>query len=205
MITGELKADAMNDALSHDMFRGERARLRAIEPEDWQALRDGEIVDTEIARLSRVSVLPRSARATRQWAEQLSLAEATGDERLFIVETPEAEVAGSITTADCDRRNGTFRYGIAIFREFWRQGYGSDAIKIALRYYFGELRYQKANASVYSFNDASVALHEHLGFRHEGRVRRSLYTSGTYHDELLYGITVEEFAVQFPEFAPRLD
>lgn len=195
----------LDEVAAHDLFQGDRVRLRTVEPEDWAALRDGDLRDSDISRRSHLITPPRSARAARQWAEQQSLVEMHADERLFVIETVDEQIAGTIGTSDCDRRNGTFRYGITIFREFWRQGYGTDAIKIVLRYYFGELRYQKANASVYSFNDASIKLHEQLGFKHEGRVRRSIYTSGAYHDEMLYGITVEEFAGHFPDFVPRLD
>jgi RimJ/RimL family protein N-acetyltransferase len=64
---------------------------------------------------------------------------------------------------------------------------------LVLRYYFQELRYQKVTVRVYSFNDASIRLHEKLGFQLEGRLRRTVYTNGEYFDELIYGLTVEEF------------
>lgn len=62
-----------------------------------------------------------------------------------------------------------------------------------LRYLFEELRYQKANAHVYSFNEASISLHRNLGFQEEGRMRNMIYTQGSYHDLLLFGITREEY------------
>jgi len=39
-----------------------------------------------------------------------------------------------------------------------------------------------------------MALHERLGFTLEGRLRRMIYTEGTFHDKLIYGLTQEEFA-----------
>ena len=64
---------------------------------------------------------------------------------------------------------------------------------MVLRYYFRELRYQKATVNVFSFNEASARLHESLGFQLEGRLRRTVFTDGELFDELIYGITVEEF------------
>jgi RimJ/RimL family protein N-acetyltransferase len=58
---------------------------------------------------------------------------------------------------------------------------------------FRELRYQKANATVYAFNEGSLALHRKLGFVEEGRIRRNHFTNGEYHDEFWFGITREEF------------
>ena len=64
---------------------------------------------------------------------------------------------------------------------------------MALRYYFRELGYHRANATVYEFNAPSLALHRSLGFREEGRLRQSLFTQGRYFDELLFGMLAEEF------------
>jgi RimJ/RimL family protein N-acetyltransferase len=49
---------------------------------------------------------------------------------------------------------------------------------------------------VNDFNDASIKLHEKLGFQHEGRVRRMVFTQGAYHDSLILGLTREEFEAQ---------
>ncbi len=46
---------------------------------------------------------------------------------------------------------------------------------------------------MYAFNEPSIKLHEKLGFTLEGRVRRAHFSGGSYHDELLYGMTAEEF------------
>jgi RimJ/RimL family protein N-acetyltransferase len=84
-------------------------------------------------------------------------------------------------------------YGLSIRPAHRRQGYAFEAIPLVLRYYFHERRYQKVNAEVYAFNDASVHLHEKLGFVLEGRLRRMIYTNGQFHDALFYGMTREEF------------
>jgi len=64
----------------------------------------------------------------------------------------------------------------------------------SMRYYFQELRYQKVTVHIYSFAEPSVKLHESLGFQLEGRIRRAVFTNGQYFDELIYGLTKEEFA-----------
>lgn len=98
-----------------------------------------------------------------------------------------------MSTSSCDRRHGTFKYGVAIFRGHWRNGYASDAIRILLRYYFEELRYQKVTAHVYAFNEGSIALHEGLGFVQEGRLRNMVFTMGQHFDEFIFGLTKGEY------------
>ena len=78
-------------------------------------------------------------------------------------------------------------------REYWGKGYAGEAIRLVLGYFFDELGYQKCTVDVYAFNTQSVRLHEKLGFKLEGRERRMIYTGGAYHDNLIMGITVEEF------------
>jgi RimJ/RimL family protein N-acetyltransferase len=93
---------------------------------------------------------------------------------------------------------GRFSHGLAIGAGHRRQGFGTEAVGLLLRFYFGELRYQKCDTSIYGFNDASLAMHEKLGFQIEGRVRRAVFARGEYHDELIVGITADEFFERSP-------
>jgi RimJ/RimL family protein N-acetyltransferase len=70
-------------------------------------------------------------------------------------------------------------------------GYAADAIQTVLRY-------QKLTVHIYEFNEASLRLFEHLGFQHEGRLRRMEFTGGQLFDRLYVGITAEEFATGSP-------
>jgi RimJ/RimL family protein N-acetyltransferase len=52
-----------------------------------------------------------------------------------------------------------------------------------------------ANA-FHRFNEASAKLRECLGFQQEGRVRRVVLARGQCFDELIYGLTKEEFVAE---------
>lgn len=99
--------------------------------------------------------------AIKAWTEKQALANADSDAFRFQIEVIETgAVAGTVNIHNCNPRVGTFMYGIAIAPEHTRKGYASDAIKLLRRYYFEEKRYQKVTAGIYSFNDASIVLHE---------------------------------------------
>lgn len=66
-------------------------------------------------------------------------------------------------------------------------------IRMVLRYYFFELNYQKVTPHVYSFNEASISLHEKMGFVREGQLRSMIYTNGVFFDEIHFGMKKEEF------------
>ncbi len=174
------------------VWEGEQVRLRAIVPDDWVRFHENDR-DSEGARSSDAIYFPRSEAGTKAWAEQQSLIGADGDNVMLAIENFDGELVGSIRAHSCDARNGTFKYGVAIFRPYWRNGYAADAVKILLRYYFNELRYVKATAHIYDFNEGSISLQEHLGFKREGTLRSMVFTNGQHHDEYIYGLLNSEF------------
>lgn len=181
--------------MSTSIWHGQRVRLRAVEPSDWQSFFDWS-QDTETARRSYYIPFPISRERARQLAEQRATQEPQGDVFRWVIENRDGELVGTINSHSCEPRNGTFGYGLGVRPEHQRRGYASEAIVLVLRYFFAELRYQKATVHVYSFNELSIRLHERLGFQQEGRLRRMIYTNGQYFDDLIYGITAEEFAVR---------
>lgn len=175
-----------------NIFEGKLIRLRAVEASDWENHEQWDR-DTDLARLSYEIPFPSSILTTRQWAEREAQRGAENDTFRFQIVTLDGTLAGNINTHTCNLRNGTFMYGLVIIPQHQRKGYASEAIRLVLRYFFQERRYQKCNAEVYSFNAPSQRLHERLGFTLEGRLRRMIYTDGEFHDALIYGITREEF------------
>jgi RimJ/RimL family protein N-acetyltransferase len=176
-----------------DSWQGRLVWLRAIEPADWPVYFAWN-QDDELARgVSGRPWFPQTEEAVQEWARQESTQKPDGDGFRFVIVNPDGDVVGDLNTHHCDPRVGAFWYGITIRREHRRHGYASEAITLMLRYYFRELRYQKVTVAVYAFNEPSLRLHEKLGFRVEGRLRRTVFTAGGHHDEILYGLTTEEF------------
>lgn len=177
----------------HSIWQGTIIRLRAVEPDDWQVFFDW-FQDTDFDRLTDTTLFPFSSGVVKKWVDELSEKEPWKDHDFrWVIENLNGEFVGTANTHSCNHRNGTFEYGVAIRREHWCQGYASEAIKLILAYFFDELRYQKVNVQIYAFNEESLQLHEKLGFQPEGRLRRMIYTNGTYHDTVIMGMTREEF------------
>jgi RimJ/RimL family protein N-acetyltransferase len=173
---------------------GARVRLRAPEPSDADAFLSADD-DGDGARSGWRVFPPRSRWATEEWLRQSA---GDGDEFRVVVESLAAdEAVGTLNTYGCDPVAGTFSYGVTIWPWHRRCGYASDAVVVTLRYLFGERRYQKCTVGVLAFNEASVALHRSLGFAEEGRIRRAHFRAGQHWDELVFGLTVDEFAVRW--------
>lgn len=175
-----------------NFWQGQRIRLRGIEPEDAETFHRWNF-DSETARLVDFVWPPTSLVGTRAWAQRMATQEFKDDIMHSAIEDQQANLVGIINSHSTNRRTGAFGYGIAIGEEYRGRGYGSEAVILLLRYFFEELRYQKATVTVYACNPASIALHEKLGFQLEGRLRRTVYTKGQFFDELFYGMLWEEF------------
>jgi RimJ/RimL family protein N-acetyltransferase len=181
-----------------DVWSGERVCLRAVEPADidvWMAEKRAHPGDAVLSGEGYNAFPESESELRRGW--ELSLAPPTGHARAYSIEHLEdRRLIGGINTFACDARVGMFEYGIEILHAFRRRGHASEAIRILLQVHFDEYRYQKVNTRVHEFNAASISLHESLGFRIEGRVRRAIHTGGRHWDLLLFGLTVEEFRDQ---------
>lgn len=158
--------------MKNNFWIGEKVRLRAVELKDIdEFFKAGFDSDTDLDRFCDEIHFPQSKEKMKERLEKAINSDNSNDEFWWIIENMEGHPVGNINTFSCNRRVGTFRYGLGLEKEHWGKGYAKEAIKIVLRYYFRELRYQKVNA----------------------------YTNGEFFDEIYYGMTAEEFYLIDPK------
>jgi RimJ/RimL family protein N-acetyltransferase len=58
---------------------------------------------------------------------------------------------------------------------------------------FDERRFEKYNTDCVEFNEAIIGHLKKLGCIEEGRRRRRIFTSGRYYDQVLFGLTRDEW------------
>jgi RimJ/RimL family protein N-acetyltransferase len=114
----------------------------------------------------------------------------------FAIESIAGEFVGWANLFVGDGRHGRFSVGMSIFREYQRMGYAMGAMRLLLHYGFNELRCHKCNTACLDINTASIALQKKLGFVEEGRRREVIFLNGCYHDEILFGLTEQEYRQQ---------
>jgi RimJ/RimL family protein N-acetyltransferase len=169
-------------------LEGSLVRLRAIEDDDLPAINQG-IWDPDVSR-SLALAWPESVAETRAWWERTRARE---DVVVFAVETRDEELVGVLSIGiDDGPRSGTL--GIWIARPRWDAGYGTDAVRTACRFAFGELNLQRMGLAVHDDNARGIRAYEKVGFREEGRVRRGHFTGGRFGDVIWMGLLAEELA-----------
>lgn len=182
----------------NDIFEGELVRLGAIDADElgkafskWD--RDSEFVRYLNSGVGRLA----SVEQEKKWTEK-DLDEQSNNQHFFSVRgLADDRLLGIV---DLYVHNWSARdtfVGIGIGeRDFWGRGYGTDAMKVILRYAFTELNLHRVTLGVFGYNPRAVRSYEKVGFRHEGRERNLLNKEGERWDMLFMGILREEWMEQ---------
>ena len=175
-------------------WQTERIRLRPLRPEDADK-KYREWLDTEARRLleAQLDLPPVSLETFRSNLLESCDFKGDADTKKFAIDTLDGEFVGWINLFLGEPRHGRFSLGVSIFREYQRMGYGLEAAKLILQYGFNELRCHKCNSACLDVNAGSIAFHNKLGFIEEGRRREVIFMNGRYHDEILFGMTFDEY------------
>ncbi len=99
---------------------------------------------------------------------------------------------GIISLMDVDPDHRTAELGYWLGERYWGQGIATEAVSLVLRFAFDVLDLQRVGANVFAENGISCRVLEKNDFQREGVRRKARYRSGTWHDEVLYGLLGEE-------------
>jgi RimJ/RimL family protein N-acetyltransferase len=168
---------------------GKKIRLRAIERSDIPTFVRW-FNDPEVTQYLE-TYMPLSQAQEERWFEaQLE----QRDRFIFGVETLDGKLIGNLGLIDIDWKNSHALLGIVLGeKEYWGQGYGTDAITTLLGFAFKQMNLHRVHLPTYEYNKRAIRCYEKCGFTLEGRMRQAHFHDGQYYDELVMGILREEF------------
>ncbi|WP_423408134.1 GNAT family N-acetyltransferase [Heyndrickxia sp. MSNUG] len=97
-----------------------------------------------------------------------------------------------IHSIEWNNRAGMLAIGIGDARDR-NKGYGSDALKLILRYAFHELNLHRVGLDVIEYNAGAIRAYQKAGFQIEGRMRQAVHRDGKIHDRIMMGILGSEW------------
>lgn len=179
------------------LFEGEEIRFGPIDYEKDPEIESKWTHDAEYMRLyDIVPARPLSAAMVKKQYEKLEK-QVEEDKNLYhfaIRAREDDRLIGKATIQwiEWSNGNGFLRLGIGA-AEDRRKGYGTQALKMLLRFAFAELNLYRVTAIVPEYNEGAVALLKRAGFTEEVRRRKALDRDGRRWDFLTFGLLKEEW------------
>lgn len=175
------------------MILGTKTRLRSFERADLP--RSVAWMNDPDVRDGIAMYWPMSLDDEVKWYE--AMLQGDKHERAFALDARKEDGwqhIGSMGFRHIDWRSGQAEFGIMIGeKEYWGQGYGTDAVKTLVQFGFDELNLKRIWLRVFDFNARAIRCYEKAGFSLEGRLRQHYYHAGRYYDELIMGLLREEW------------
>jgi ribosomal-protein-alanine N-acetyltransferase len=102
-------------------------------------------------------------------------------------------VIGTCGFHNWKREHGRAEMGYELGKEFWRQGYMTEALSAILKFGFGTMRLNRIEAFVTDGNERSLGLLRKLGFTAEGCLREYEWARGKYQDQWICSLLKTEW------------
>jgi len=173
------------------MLEGKVVRLRPLEPEDLEREYTW-INDQDVTRFLSMRY-PTSRAVEERWLRERPPNDFSNGVALAI-ETKEGVHIGNLGLHQLNAEDRKASLGIMIGdKEYWSNGYGTDAIITLVRFAFAELNLHRVWLHVFEFNDRAQACYRKSGFTEEGRLRQHYYGQGRYWDVIVMAVLRAEF------------
>jgi diamine N-acetyltransferase len=181
------------------MIQGEHIRLRRNERADISNF-VAWLNDPEVRRYLSF-IMPVSMAYEEQWFERMLKLPAA--EQPFAIEIrkpfPEREtdawqMIGNCSFMDVDQTARSAEVGLFIGdKSCWNKGYGTEVMRLLLRFGFGTLNLNRIFLRVDEANKGGIRAYEKAGYVHEGRLRQAVYRDGQYRDLLIMSVLRSEW------------
>jgi RimJ/RimL family protein N-acetyltransferase len=179
------------ETFAGDCLASDRVRLRAHVASDaadhirWR--NDAEVAFWATA--GDIRFWPVAAAAVDRWfTDKLPLVDPLSD-GVFAVDLLDGRHIGIADYRDVDSVTRSCTVGITIGeKDLWGQGFGSEALRLLIRYLFDHLNLHRVQLDTWSGNERAMRSFARIGFREEGRLRDAVWGPGRYFDSVVMGL-----------------
>ncbi len=105
----------------------------------------------------------------------------------------DASFIGSTGFASIDSESSTGLFGFGLRREYWGQGYATEAVRGLLDFAFATLNLHRMTAECFTENASSVRVLEKAGMRREGHFIQNQKKADVWKDSFLYAVLADEW------------
>jgi RimJ/RimL family protein N-acetyltransferase len=88
-------------------------------------------------------------------------------------------------------------------KEEWSKGYGTEAMRLLIKYAFEDLGLHRLELMTFDFNRRGMRVWEKCGFKKEGIMRKARLSDGEWHDLIFFSLLEDEYEDNKNSFTSR--
>ena len=172
-------------SLKKIMFYGEKVCLRAYRQEDIE-IATSLVNDKELKKFLAPGIpFPMSPWEEESWVKSQN-GNQNGEYNFAIEDIETKKYIGGCGIHNVNWLTRVAVVGIMIGdKEYWGKGYGTDAMKVLMKFIFEDMNINKIRLSHFSFNQRAKRCYEKCGFHVEGILKDEIFKEGKYYDEII--------------------
>lgn len=178
------------------MFQGKRVKMRALDTSDIDFIVEHFNEPETKANLTPGAPFPATKGDEIKFIEAQTAFGMMSDYSFAFESLESGAQIGCGGYNSIDWKNRVATVGLWLAKPYWNQGYGTDIMRLLIRFAFEELNLNKLNLRVYSFNKRGLKCYQKAGFSVEGTLRQEIFRGGQYHDQIVMGILKSEFEAE---------
>jgi RimJ/RimL family protein N-acetyltransferase len=172
------------------MLTGAHVTLRAATEADLDPLFE---IAAELETWEQRTARPPRPLSRPEFADRFRTALSEPDDDVSFVIEAEGKVVGRCDLFGFDTLSRHAELGIGLAPAARSHGYGTDAVRVLVRFAFERRNLHRVHLSVLATNAAALACYRKVGFVEEGRRREVWWVRGSYVDDVLMGLLRSEW------------
>ncbi|MCL2407280.1 MAG: GNAT family N-acetyltransferase [Defluviitaleaceae bacterium] len=175
--------------MNYKKLVGEKVYLSPVSHEDWEILAKWG-ADYELKFLYGGGDDSQPPQTDSSGAESRS----KNKNQFAIIDKETDKIIGTCGFNIDDLANRYAKIGIGIgAKEYWSNGYGTDALHVLLHFGFTVRGYNNISLNVYDYNPRAIACYEKVGFKRQGVWRESMIRGEERYDCIHLDYLAEEY------------
>jgi RimJ/RimL family protein N-acetyltransferase len=179
------------------VLRGDLVLLRAVERADVEVLAAVSADPVTWHQVDDAPYVPKTVADALKAYDEGTAGRAADAVVPFVVDVGGTPV-GRATLWGIDPHNRHAHLGINLAPSARGRGYGTDAVRVLLRYAFRERGLHRVQLEVLADNAPALASYRKAGFVEEGRLREDAWVDGGFVDMLVMSVLADEWLASHP-------
>jgi UDP-4-amino-4,6-dideoxy-N-acetyl-beta-L-altrosamine N-acetyltransferase len=173
-----------------NLIKGSVVNLRPVSRNDLALIRDWR--NSSEIRDNSFQYFLLNMEDQKKWFDRITKPDSSRS--MFVIVDKKMHPVGVCGLIDLDFKNKSGEIAIMMDEKNRKKNFGSESLKLLIKYGFEKLKLHRIVAEVFEFNVASIRLFEKLHFRHEATYMDKLWQNHRWYNTRGYSIIADDYS-----------